>query len=346
MKILIENRETFKKSGTFLIFLLCLLLISFELYALVLFHIEGNCPLPDNFGNFKRVRMKLDKDRGKGEFLFGVVGDTKGCGTFERIYEKLQNEPLAFLVLLGDCVRKGTTGYHSYFRAEWKDRKVPYPVFYVVGNHDVDQKRFSVSSFEQAYGPANFYFQYRNNLFVCLRILDAPYSNKQSLSFLENVLAKRRFLNKRVFLFMHIPPTVSPDYHVRSIEGEKRFVSLINKYHVDYVIGSDFHGYARVKVKGTVYLVTGGGGAHLKKVELGPFHHGIVFRVKKDSVSERILFVKRNEDFEDQLERYVLAEFIPWSEGNKPLAFIANAIVLLGLFFSFRQLTKHLKRGL
>jgi hypothetical protein len=140
---------------------------------------------------------------------------------------------------------------------------------------------------------------------------------------------------------MHIPPRVSSDYSVRSIEGEKRLLSIINKYRVDYVIGSDFHGYARVKVGNTDYLITGGGGAHLKRRLYGHFHHGVVFHVGKDFISERILQVNADEDFEYQVRRYILAEIIPYLKRNLLLVIMGGTAIISGFLWSSRRLMSH-----
>ena len=50
-----------------------------------------------------------------------------------------------------------------------------FPVFYVVGNHDVDAETFPISEFETNYGPTNFSFDYCGCLFIVLRILNEPY---------------------------------------------------------------------------------------------------------------------------------------------------------------------------
>ncbi len=314
--------------------------IIFELYAFVLYQQESKRPLPENVGNFERVRKKVSKAPGEKEFLFAVVGDTKGHGTFEQIYEQLEKEPLSFLVLLGDCVRRGTEGYHTYFQAEWHELRPLFPVFYVVGNHDIDEKRFSVKRFEEAYGPTNCFFEHNGNLFILLRMLDSPYSNKESLDFLERILSSKASRVKRIFLFMHIPPKVSSDYFVRSIDGRERLLSLIDRYRVNYVIGSDFHGYARVKEKNTVYLVTGGGGAHLRVVPFKQFHHAIVFRVGENDLSERIIVVPRHEETQDGIERYIISEAMPWVKENRITVGFLNIAVVFGLYFSINLLKR------
>ena len=115
---------------------------------------------------------------------------------------------------------------------------------------------------------------------------------------------------------MHIPPPISSDFTARSFENAKELVALFARFHVDYAIAGDYHGYARVTLRDTIYLVTGGGGAHLMPRKFGRFHHAIVLKVRRDSVSERILFVNPVEDVEDRAEELALAEVYPWLEDN------------------------------
>jgi len=315
------------------------LILFFEAYTLFLVYTECRLPLPKNFGNFERIRALLAQDKQREEFSFAVVGDTKGRGTFEKIVEKLKKEPLSFMVLLGDCVRKGSPGCHRYLRAEWaEEMKTPFPVFYIVGNHDVDEEEFPVSRFEKVYGPTNFSFEYQGCLFIGLRILNYPYSTLESAAFLESLLFPRQRDYKKVFVFMHIPPPVSSDLEVRTFENSEKFVELFNKYHVDYVFAGDYHGYRKITFKDTVYLVTGGGGAHLVKQKFGRFHHAIVIKVTPDSVSELILSVKRQEDFEDTIERLALVEIYPWLRTNWSVVIALNIIIILSCLAAFMTL--------
>jgi predicted phosphohydrolase len=102
-----------------------------------------------------------------------------------------------------------------------------------------------------------------------LCVVDKP-STEKSFAFLESSLLARRHDYRKVFVFMHVPP-VWPDFAVGSARSQNQFVALFDRFHVDYVIAGDYHGYARIKIKDTVYLVTGGGGARLVKGKLGDF---------------------------------------------------------------------------
>jgi hypothetical protein len=322
----------------------------FEAYALVVNLTEGTGTLPPAFGNFERVRAPLENDKSRGEFSFAVLGDPQATETFEQIVEELKNEPLSFMVLLGDCVPHATPGDHRFFITEWSEElNVPFPVFYVVGNHDVDADRFPVSEFERTYGPSNFSFGYRGCLFIVLRVLDKPVgprTTQESLEFLRSVLSTRRRDFGKVFVFMHIPPqTVSTDFSAREFEGANELVGLCDEYRVDYVITGDYHGYARVKVRDTTYLVTGGGGARLKAKKFGRFHHAIVLKVGHDSVSERILFMEHaGSGLEDRVERFALAEVHPWLASHWFLGIVLNAGLLGACFWLLRAFLRVRRR--
>jgi len=288
-------------------------LSAFALYAQYTYHAESEIYLKNKLGNFKWIREKLSKEKPKDEFSFAIIGDTKGRGTFEKIAEKLKKEKLSFAVNLGDFVRKGTEYYHAWFRAEYATEiNFPFPMFLVVGNHDVDPNTFPVSKFEKLYGPTIFSFPYQGCLFVFLRILPKPYSIKPSLKFLRTLISKNPSKKyKYIFVFMHIPPHVSKEIRSRRFEKEKELVDLLRKLHPTYVIAGDYHGYVHFEQDEIIYLVSGGGGAKLKKAKYGSFHHAIVITVSKKGISERLLVVKERSDLQDAIERFAITQVCP-----------------------------------
>ncbi len=301
------------------------LALTFDAYTVVVQE-EGDAPLPPLFGNFPSNRARLENVREKGEFAFAVVGDTKSVGTFERIIAELRTTPLDFAVLLGDCSYDGTEEHHRYFRAECAEEyALPFPVFYVVGNHDVSQDGFPISRFEEVYGPSIFSFEHRQCLFIVLRILNAPFTNEDSLEFLTEF--RKTDLSKYLhsFVFLHIPPPVSPTFSARPFGEAEQLVKLLDELGIEYVFAGDFHGYAQARLRKTTYIVTGGGGAHLAKKPSAQFHHALVLRVTPDSVDKRIVFVPRTNDREDRLEKLAITEVWPWMQRHPYLAIALNA---------------------
>jgi len=309
------------------------LVFAFEAYTIVI-QKEGGSPLPPLFGNFPANRAVLEEVSEAGEFAFAVVGDTRSVGTFERITAELRKMPLDFAVLLGDCSYGGTEDKHRYFRAECADEyALPFPVFYVVGNHDVSQEDFPVKRFEEVYGPSIFSFEYRQCLFIVLRILNAPFTNEESLAFLAKFRDVDRSKYLHTFAFIHIPPPVSATFEARTFGEADELVGLFDELGIEYVFAGDFHGYAQSKRGDTTYIVTGGGGAHLAEAPGSQFHHATVIYVTPDSVDKRIVPVPPANDLEDRLEKLAITEVWPWMQRNTVLAMGMNVLgaILFGL---------------
>jgi len=348
MKPFIGNKSSKLKlivSRFLILSAISLILVFFVLegYALIV-QPESKTPLPPLFGNFPHVRETLEKQELKEEFSFAAIGDTRSVGTFERIVEELRDIKLDFAVLLGDCSYKGTEGEHNFFRAECADEfALPFPVFYVVGNHDVSMSDFTISRFEKMYGPSIFSFEYQRCLFIVLRILNAPYSNEQSFEFLRALLKKQPEKYRKRFVFMHIPPPISKDFEARKFAGSDDLVRLFDRLKIDYVFAGDFHGHARVKLGNVVYIITGGGGAHLRENRSKQFHHAFIMRVDKNGVHERFIPVDRENHTEDRLERLAIARVYPWLSSNRLAAVLINAAVLIGLIGLLRVLVRNVR---
>jgi hypothetical protein len=327
-------------AGRIICLVVITLLFVFEGYVISINHFEGGTPLPPYFGNRPDVIRMLTDQKKKEVFRFAVVGDTKSIGTFEKIAEQLRRQSLDFAVLLGDVAYNGTESFHRWLRSEIKEYKLDVPIFYIIGNHDVEPDIFPVPRFEEIYGPGIFSFAYQNCLFIGLRILDEPYSNQESIDFLNQIASGPTDRFRHKFVFMHIPPPISTDFHARSFKGDAKLVALFNKLQVDYVFAGDFHGYARTRFGLTNYLVTGGGGARLKNKRFKQFHHAVVVTVSQDRVSERIIQVDKSDEFEDALEKLAVGEVYPWLFEYRLIIAPANAILLVifvGMFYTLRK---------
>ena len=319
-----------------LIFLCAVLVL--EAYAIISAHSAAATPLSESFGNFDRVRARLEASGDTGEFSFAVAGDVHSSSIFEKLRRSLRTEPLSFLMLLGDTVHHPTPGYRDFLRAELvEEPPLPFPIFCVVGNHDVDPRTFPVSRFEETFGPTNFAFEYRACLFIVLRVLPKPAPVGESLAFLEPVLKTRPADCRRVFVFTHCPlmsfgPVVSP------VADAGKFIELFDRYKVDYVVCGHQHSFARTKVQDTVYLVSGGAGGKLDPTGDGSFHHAVVLTVAADKVSEKVVRVPAGEELEDRLERFAVTEAYPLMEEHPVLAVLGNVAVLLLLAWVVRGL--------
>lgn len=316
-------------------------LVAFEIYTFIVFYTDGHLKLPDNFGNFEHVKKILDNQDTKDNFSFILVGDPRGLGTFEEITAEVRNEPLSFMVVLGDFVRKGTQGHHHFFRSECAEEyKLPFPVFFVGGNHDFyyevpsDKKgEISLGDYENMYGPTNFSFKYGGCLFVIIRNLPA-FTVDESIAFLRSTLSAEAGRYKKAFVFAHLPLPVSASFGNDTCEPTEaaEIMNILDKYKVDYFVSGDYHGYARIQRKDTVYLTTGGGGASLEHNKYCRFHHAVVITVEPEAVSEQILFVKDSYDKGDVVERFAMAELYPLIMGHRTLSVLVNLLIVSGFF--------------
>lgn len=328
--------------GTALRLAIILMLVGFfalEAYTVVI-QKEGDQPLPPLFGNFPANRAVLEKVTDPGDFSFAVVGDTRSFGTFEGIVAVLRQTPLDFGVLLGDCAMSAREADHRYFRAECAEElALPFPVFFVAGNHDIDPKNFPVQRFEELYGPSIFSFEYRQCLFIVLRVLNDPPTNEESLEFL------RQFKNvdlgkyRHTFAFIHIPPPVTTFSIAKTYADSDQFVALFDELAINYVFAGDFHGWAQSVRGKTIYTITGGGGAYLSSKKLkNQFHHAMVIRVTQDTVESRIIYVPHVENIEDHLESFAITMCWPWMQKNTGLLILLNILAVAILLIMVRSL--------
>lgn len=322
------------------------LLFAFQIFTIVMRR-QAERPLPPLFGNFENNQSVLEQVPAKDEFSFAVAGDTRSFGTFEGLCEELRQTDIDFAVLLGDCTYTGTEEQHQYLRAEWvMEYALPCPVFYLVGNHDINPRTFPLHRFEEIYGPSIFSFEYQGCLFIMLRILhEKRGSNEESLAFLRSFRDKPLDQYRYVFAFMHMPPAISPFFHNKGYPDEQELVDLFDELGVDYVFSGDFHGYARVKLGDTTYIITGGGGGHLEKEPSGQFIHAMVMRVTPNSVEERIIHAPEVKGFIDRMERYAIISMYPRMSRYPAVTILANILLLVALVLFLRLTSRRLKEG-
>jgi len=197
------------------------------------------------------------------DFTFIVAGDIKNStATFESLLSVMEPEKPAFAVVLGDFVSGPESIHHKISACEMSEDNLPFPMFLVVGNHDVNPEGpFRLEDFERIYGPSQFHFTIGKNLFIFLNNISPFDKTEEYLNFLERVLSERAEQSREIFVFMHIPPSgLNPSLICKTLLGSERFFRLVEKYHVQYVFTGDHHGYVKTIKDGTTYIVTGGGG--------------------------------------------------------------------------------------
>ncbi len=274
-----------------------------QIYACVVTYAARQTQFPKNFGNFESVRAALHASDAKNPFTFVVVGDTRSTGTFKGLTEDISKADPAFVVILGDWVNGGSMDQHAYFKHKSADYNFSFPVFFTPGNHDIDPYKYSINSFEKDYGPRNFSFVYNDNIFIFISYLDSRFSNQESLNYMRSLDKSTLDAYRNRFVFMHIPPWVSPDIKERHTADEKELMKIFEDLKIDYAVAADFHGYNRTRLRGVEYIITGGGGAQLDKLQWRQFHHAIALTVGENMVSERILPASARFDFKEWIDK-------------------------------------------
>ena len=337
-----KNSSQIQKKALAMVIIVALLL-GFEVFAIAIVHVEGQTDLPENYGNFQPNIDALEQQSQKEQFSFAVVGYIEESGTFETLCDELRDEPLSFMVMLGDIVLECGKDNHAFFRSECaKKYRLPFPVFIVAGNRDVaydemepDIGKVSFNDFEEMYGSRNFSFEYNECLFIGLCILPPPYSTRNSIEFLESTLAEKRKDNQKVFVFMHVSPVLQPDTVTPSFENAQEFVDIISKYQVDYVISAHYHGYIKTEYGGAIYLVSGGGGGDLDETKtFDGLYHAIVLAVGHESVSEKVVFAREITDISGGVKRFARAELYPFLIRHPALTIVENLVLICVICFT------------
>ena len=298
-------------------------------------HIWEHCRLkfPPNLGNARAANLIIQPNTLSDPLKFAVIGDIQsGTETFEDIVARLREEDnIAFLILLGDCAVDPVYDLHIYFIDEFAETNFNLPTFIVAGNHDVEPGRFGYPEFEELYGPANFAFLYRECLFIGLGGIHDKEKLTETLSFLKKTLQEKRSLAKKVFVFMHYPPA-PPDYVPDDCVGAEAFQNLFEQYKVTYVLSGHHHRLARTNVNGVVYLITGGGGAKLRKDkfrDLGLFHHLTIIEVGGDKIAEYFIPIPPASWLSmlpERIERMGLTFLMPWFRQHTSLGILVLVI--------------------
>lgn len=334
-----------------LVFAAAVVFFSWEIYALSVGRATARSGLPDNYGNFDKNIRRLESSEPKDDFSFCVVGDPHGSGTFERLCEQLRNEPLSFIVITGDFSKRCRKSYHDFFIYQCANTYcLSVPVFLIPGNRDVDYdntygNNISMDQFRDMYGPENFCFEYSGCLFVGVCTFPAHVSSADGIEYLEKTLATRRKKGQKVFVFTHMPSVVKPGIKAGTFKERSRFIEIVNRYEVDYVFASHYHGYTRSERNGIVYLVTGGGGGDLHETEsFGGLHHAMVLTVDGKSVSEKVIFAQSRQKPSSRLARVSLANFNPVLAKYTAFSIAVNLFVLVIFCRSLRECLLRAKR--
>lgn len=318
-------------------------LLGFESYAFAIAQSQNRSSLSKNYGNFERIINSLSKKEPNESFSFAVVSDIAETCTFERLCNKLRNEELSFMVVLGGFVLTREKSSYNYFNhACIYQYRLPFPVFLIASDHDIvygemdfDIGDVTLTDFSNMYGPPNFSFEYGGCLFIGLCLLPSPYPINRSLEFLDSTLAKYSDRNRKVFVFAHKLSTLSTGSTTDRHEENQALEDIVSRYKVDYIVTSHDDDYVKKEKEGTTYLVStlGKSVKHWEgEKALRDLRRALVLTVNPGSVSEKCVFIQHC--VEPRVRLFAMAKLSPYLKRH-PAATIAENILVFGMFCVF-----------
>ena len=234
---------------------------------------------------------------GPGPFSFLVFGDS-GTGNDRQAAvarRMIERENPSLVLHTGDLSQESGTleQLDVNYLGVYGTMMAKAPFFPSPGNHDYYTDRgtpcFSLHSPPQSNVPVEdtgryYSFNWGNVHFVSLNsnLLDEPDAADRMLRWLEQDLQKQRAFWKIVY-FHHLPyPTGHHLEDPYSYMVRERVVPIVEKYGVQLVLSGHEHSYQRTLPlrngapapdgKGTVYVVTGGGGGVLHQINRTALH--------------------------------------------------------------------------
>lgn len=300
---------------------------------------------PKSLGNSPENVAHVNRVTDPNEFTFWVVGDVKyGTATFEGLLKLAGQDKPAFVVVLGDFVKRAELIRHKLFALELVEHAQHFPIFLVPGNHDISPEGpFRLKDFEDIYGPSQFSFTIGKYMFVFLNDIPPYTQSEHCLKFLETAISRRTQKIAKKFVFMHIPPAgLDVSLECSFLPESERLFELLRRYDVDYVFTGHHHGYAKTEKNGTTFVVAGGGGTTLEG-EHGRFHHMVRVTVKNGSVSDSVIATQRHLEFSENAERQIAAHLWPLVTGSwlsVIITFLLSAAAILWLVLSTRHAGK------
>ena len=251
-------------------------------------------------GPGQKASLELAPRELKRPFSFIFGGDVKQeTPIYVRLLKQVQakSDPL-FMLTIGDYTRNCLPWeYQAYFKTM---EEVPFPVYYVKGNHETHCQ--GDIHYRRLFAPGRFTFQVADLLFVVLdsnRQTNSGYRlGKEQLDWLDRILSDHAKLPWKL-LALHTPPHplhTSPKdapflYNLDQQDGQ-RLKNLAKKHHVSYVLSGHAHLFARKVEDSVVYLTSGGAGAGLYSYNSLPGfsisleNHLMVMHVMEDSIEE------------------------------------------------------------
>lgn len=207
----------------------------------------------------------------------------KEIARYERAAKEINRLKPDFVVITGDLVNKEHNKRQlTEFKRITSMINSAIPVYYTPGNHDVGNNptQKDINFYKSIYGYDRFSFNHKGSLFIgfnsSLIKSNRPKMEEELYQWLGNELKKGKKAT-HIILFCHIPFFINkpdePDlYYSRKTEEKnierverKKYLSLLEKYHVTAVFAGHLHQNSYGKYKNMRMVTTGAVGEPLGK---------------------------------------------------------------------------------
>jgi len=223
----------------------------------------------------------LDLNNAPENFQFAIVTDRTGGhrpGIFEKGVEKVNLLQPEFVMSVGDLI-EGYTEDLDELNRQWDEfdgfvEKLEMPFFYVPGNHDITNPVMA-DLWKERLGPPNYFFVYKNVLFMALNSEDQARGagrgtiSDEQYEWIKSTLAEHEDV-RWTLLFMHQPLW---DQNAETLRWPDVEELLADRKHT--VFAGHRHSYVQYERNNSKYYILGttGGGSRLRGPELGEFDH-------------------------------------------------------------------------
>jgi len=256
-------------------------------WLFVLLFIAGSC---NNIFDTGDKKLSIGIPSG---WNFVVAGDTRLVALDSwfvsrriiGIINNLDSKPELFI----DCGDLINTHWKklqwALFKMQFSILRKDIPFYPVIGNHDVDDdesERLYKEIFELPGKETYYSFDHREGHFI---VLDTEVPGKansiqgEQLEWLEKDLAGVS-PTMTIYIFMHRPMFPQDGYKNDPLANRDKLHRLFVSRKVRAVFASHEHFYGKTKQDGILYIITGGGGAHLVKGYPGSYHNFVNVSMK------------------------------------------------------------------
>ena len=184
-----------------------------------------------------------------------------------------KDRSILFAVCTGDFTPSGEKWEYNRYKSIIDASKTKF--YSVIGNHD----KFwgGLRNYEKMFGRTYYSWDNSGSHFIAIDNISSKGLGAAQLAWLKADLAANK--DKPKFIFMHKPMfdiTGSfPDQVMKPEAQAQNLMRLFEQNRVVAVFCGHIHGYAKERVNGIAYIVSGGGGAylHLPNFAGGYYHY-------------------------------------------------------------------------